>query len=444
MLNRRILIVDDNVDIHTDFKKILLPKKDSHESQLEAIEEQLFGASSAGKAPALEWSYEIDSAYQGQQALEMVETAAKNQKPYAMIFMDVRMPPGWDGIETIQKIWEKHPYTEVVLCSAYSDYTSDEIISTLGESHRLLFMKKPFDGVAVKHMALAMTTKWNFESQSRRHVEELELAVQKRTQELETSVEKLTTTNRDLDASLKQLQETQSLLLQASKMSALGEMAGGIAHEVNTPLGTISLLVSQLQTLVRHGSLDQDELSELLKMIETTVTRIAKIIRGLRSFSRDGSHEPFKSTSIRKIVDDTLALCSEKMKNHGIEIKLSDIPADLAVECREVQISQVLLNLFNNAYDAIEKLPQKWIQIETKDQQDHVQIVVTDSGPGIPPEIQQKLFQPFFTTKEVGKGTGLGLSISRGILQAHKGKFFLGDNHQNTEFVIQLPKRQNS
>lgn len=419
MLNRRILVVDDNVDIHADFKKILLTKKD-HDSPLNRLEEQIFGDDANAASPAMDWVYEIDSAYQGQEALKMVEEAAAKKQPYALIFMDVRMPPGWDGIETTKRIWESHPYTEVVLCTAYSDYSTDDIISVLGVSHRLLLIKKPFDAIAVKQMALAVTTKWNFEAESRGRVRDLEGTVLERTSELE---------------------DAQVQLLQASKMSALGEMAGGIAHEINTPLGTITLLISQLQGILNQGAMDLGEMENLLKMIETTVERIAKIVSGLKSFSRDATQEPFHNVSIKKIIAETLILCQEKMKNHGIDLRVADIPDSLQVSCREIQISQVLLNLLNNAYDAIEPLPEKWIQIECTEQGDHVELSITDSGPGIPPEIQDKLFQPFFTTKGVGKGTGLGLSISQGILKAHHGKFFLGKS-KNTQFLIQLPKRQ--
>jgi C4-dicarboxylate-specific signal transduction histidine kinase len=441
MHNRRILIVDDNVDIHSDFRKILSPKKEKQDGQLADMEAELFGASSSGNAPALDWSYEISSAYQGQEALQMVEQAAKEKKPYALVFMDVRMPPGWDGIETIRRIWEKHPCTEIVLCTAYSDYTSDDIISTLGISHRLLFMKKPFDAIAVKQMALAVTTKWNFEDQSRLHVENLERAVQERTQDLEKSVQKMKQTNLELDTSLQQLHETQSLLLQASKMSALGEMAGGIAHEINTPLGTIGLMVSQLKGLIEQGCLDQDEIGGLLNIIDSTTHRIATIVSGLRSFSRQDSSDPFQNVSVKQVLDDTLILCLERMKNHGVDIQINSIPANLCIDCRATQISQVLLNLLNNAFDAVENLPEKWIKIEIADRSEQIEIAVSDSGPGIRPQIAEKIFQPFFTTKEIGKGTGLGLSISQGILKGHKGKLTVGGG-KNTQFIIQLPKSQ--
>lgn len=433
MRNRRILIVDDNVDIHADFKKILLPKKEQ-DTPLTRLEEQIFGEQAGSSAPVVDWVYEIDSAYQGQEALKMVEEAAANKRPYALIFMDVRMPPGWDGIETIKRIWETHPFTEVVLCTAYSDYSSDDITSMLGVSHRLLLIKKPFDAIAVKQMALAVTTKWNFEDAFRGQVQDLESAVLERTHELETSIQKLVATNEEL-------KDAQVQLLQASKMSALGEMAGGIAHEINTPLGTITLLVSRLQGILGEGAMDQAEMEGLLKMIDTTVERIAKIVSGLKSFSRDATKEPFQSVSLKKVVAETLILCQEKMKNHGIDLRVAEIPETLEIVCREIQISQVLLNLLNNAYDAVEPRPEKWIQIGFTEQEDFVELSITDSGPGIPAEIQSKLFQPFFTTKEVGKGTGLGLSISKGILDAHKGKFSLGKS-QNTQFLIQLPKKQ--
>ena len=444
MLNRRILIVDDNADIHVDFRKVLLPKKDKQDAELTSLEDHLFGDEEATQPEelALDWSYEIDSAYQGLQALQMVEEAARDGNPYALVFMDVRMPPGWDGVETIGRVWDKVPNTEIVICTAYSDYTADNIISALGVSHRLLFLKKPFDPLAVKQMALAITTKWNFEATSRTQLETLEQTVQARTQELNETVKKLTLTNQELDMSLNKLGETQTLLLQSSKMSALGEMAAGVAHEVNNPLAIIHTTASQLQELLQEEPLDRPLIIQISSCIEETANRIAKIIDGLRSFSRDGTRDPFQSYSVKKIIDETMALCSEKLKNNGIDLRIPKTPDTLVIECRATQIGQALLNLLNNAYDAIQFLPEKWIQVEVEVNKDDLEIRVTDSGAGVPEESRKRLFQPFFTTKEIGKGTGLGLSISKGIAEAHGGTFTLNTGCINTQFAIRLPKIQ--
>lgn len=145
---------------------------------------------------------------------------------------------------------------------------------------------------------------------------------------------------------------------------------------------------------------------------------------------------------MKKIVDGTLSFCAQRFNYHGVKLAIDEIPAGLQVECRETEISQVLLNLLSNAYDVVEKLEEKWVRLSVKDLGDRVSILVTDSGKGIPPEIRAKIFQPFFTTKEIGKGTGLGLGISTRIIENHGGTLSVNAECENTQFVISIPKRQ--
>jgi C4-dicarboxylate-specific signal transduction histidine kinase len=169
--------------------------------------------------------------------------------------------------------------------------------------------------------------------------------------------------------------------------------------------------------------------------------RASKIILGLKRFSRDGSHDPMAMIPVSEIVSDATSLCAQRFASHGVTLTVCEIPLSLRVECRGVEISQVLLNLLNNAYDAIHSLKEKWIKIEVvESEHEMVNIMVTDSGGGLSPEVQQKLMQPFFTTKAIGKGTGLGLSISKGILEAHHGRLVYDNKCPNTRFVIELPK----
>lgn len=170
-----------------------------------------------------------------------------------------------------------------------------------------------------------------------------------------------------------------------------------------------------------------------------TVQRISGIINGLRTFSRDGNGDQMALVPVKQIVESTLTLCREKLKHAEILIQVDPLDDDLKARCRPVQISQVLLNLVGNACDAILALDEKWIRISAERRSDDVVISVTDSGPGIPTEVRAKLFQPFFTTKEIGKGTGLGLSISRGIVDGHRGTLMVDERCGNTRFLLQLP-----
>ena len=176
--SHRILVVDDNPAIHEDIKKILCPVITDDLSQDEAA---LFGTAS----PATERSeFEIDSAHQGQEGLAMVEKALGDGRPYSMAFVDVRMPPGWDGIETIRQVWNRYPELQVVVCTAYSDHSWDEIIRDLGKSDSMVILKKPFDNIEVLQLAHALTKKWVVTRQAKYRLDNLEAIVERRTAEL--------------------------------------------------------------------------------------------------------------------------------------------------------------------------------------------------------------------------------------------------------------------
>jgi C4-dicarboxylate-specific signal transduction histidine kinase len=246
---------------------------------------------------------------------------------------------------------------------------------------------------------------------------------------------------RRLEETNQKLSENQKILTHSAKMSALGEMAGGIAHEINSPLAIITLHANQLERFQQRGTLTPELITKEAQLIAATAMRIGEIIKGLRAFAREGEKDPFEYASVSGIIHDALVLCQNRFKSYEIEIRLKGAPAELQIECRAVQIGQIILNLLNNAFDAVAKLSERWVEIETIDEGDRVSIIVTDSGKGIAPEILGKLMQPFFTTKEIGKGTGLGLSISTGIADSHHGKLRVETNCPNTRFILQIPKK---
>jgi two-component system, cell cycle sensor histidine kinase and response regulator CckA len=181
--NRRVLVIDDNRAIHDDFRKILSPAT-ATAAALDATETALFGR----PAPTvMQTQFEVDSAYQGQEGVLLVKKAVEAGRPYAMAFVDVRMPPGWDGVETTQKIWEIDPDIQIVLCTAYSDYSWGEMFEKLGQRDGLLILKKPFDAVEAFQLAHALTEKRRLHQQSRQKMEELEDMVAGRTGELQHS-----------------------------------------------------------------------------------------------------------------------------------------------------------------------------------------------------------------------------------------------------------------
>ena len=186
-MNRRILLIDDTSSIHEDFRRILCGA--SAGTEMDAAEAALFGDVST---PAAD-SFDLESAYQGREGLDKVREAMAAEKPYALAFVDMRMPPGWDGVETIQEIWRADPRLQIVICTAHSDYSWDEVLGQLGVEDRLLILKKPFDNIEVAQLAVALTTKWEMTRRAEEKVSRLEAAVQERTNALEAA-------NRELEA----------------------------------------------------------------------------------------------------------------------------------------------------------------------------------------------------------------------------------------------------
>jgi len=195
--NRRVLIIDDNPAIHEDFRKILCPAVPA-----ETLDEDVAAIFGKRPEPIHSMGFEMDSAFQGQEGLEKVREAINRERPYALAFVDGRMPPGWDGVETIAKIWQISPDLQIVICTAYSDYSWDEIVKRLGQSDSLVILKKPFDNVEVLQLAHAMTRKWTLNQQARFHVAQLNRLVEERTIELRESNERLIVANRRLESAL--------------------------------------------------------------------------------------------------------------------------------------------------------------------------------------------------------------------------------------------------
>ena len=237
-------------------------------------------------------------------------------------------------------------------------------------------------------------------------------------------------------------QQFQIQLTEAERLSSLGQMAGGVAHEINNPLAIIRGKAELLKRRIQTGQVEHQQCFKDIEMIEATVDRIAKIVKGMRNYSRNAENDPFEQTSVRTIINDTLELCNNRISSKQIVLSI-DCPDEINFDCRPAQISQILLNLISNSIDAIENLPQKWIKIEVTQKKSDISLTVTDSGNGIEASVANSIMTPFFTTKPVGKGTGLGLSISKGIANAHGGKLQYLSDLKNTTFELLIPVNQN-
>jgi signal transduction histidine kinase/ActR/RegA family two-component response regulator len=329
------------------------------------------------------------------------------------------MPPGMDGIETVQKLWKLDPKLQIVICTAYADYSWEEMLGRLGASDRFLILKKPFASVEALQLACALCEKWRFIQKSRDRLAETESVVEERTRELRAS-------NERLQAEIKERQKAEAHLLRAQRLESIGTLASGIAHDINNMLSPILLSAELLRKQVSEESRD------LVEMIETSAERAAQVVRQVLTFARgiEGERTPVQPKDLLREVEK---IAGETFPR-AIRLE-SLVPRDLPlVECDATQIHQVLLNLCVNARDAMPEGGSLRIEADEFEVDEfyasmtpqarkgrYVRIRVADSGSGIPPEVLEQIFDPFFTTKPIGKGTGLGLSTAVGIVRSHDG-----------------------
>ena len=450
-INRRILLIDDERPVHDAYHTVLAGSKVG-DADFDDLEAEMFGdAAEPAAAGGGEIAFELTSAHQGEEGVELCKQAVEADNPFAMAFVDMRMPPGIDGLETVRRLWEVAPELQVVICSAYTDYSWDEVRAKLGYSSRLLILKKPFENVEVHQMAAALTEKWSLARAAMQQMDHLEEAVTERTRDLE---------------------QAQKQLLQAEKMASVGQLAAGVAHEINNPIGYIASNLntlgdyvadltrvleafSSLQDALESGAADavskreaasavakEVDLPFLLEDLESIVSestegtdRVRKIVADLRDFSHADTPD-IKEEDLNLLITKTLSVAQNEVKYKAdLVTELADLPP---VACFGGKLSQVILNLVVNAAQAIAE--HGVITVRTGIQGADAWIEVQDNGSGMPPEVMSKIFDPFFTTKDVGKGTGLGLNLAYNIIESHGGSIDVeSEVGKGTTFRIEVP-----
>jgi len=391
--NRRLLVVDDQEVIHFAFRTV-------------------FGGTASGnpgREPSAE-GYEVDYVTTGQQGLELIRRGAETDEPHALAFVDMYMPQGWDGVETITRFWETSPDLQIVLCTAFTDYSWNQIITRLGKTDQLLILKKPFDKIEVRQLARALTEKWRLSRQVQFNLMNLEEVVAARTGELGRANARLVELNREFVA---------ARVAAESANRAKTEFLANISHEIRTPmtsiLGYADLLgepdcaeetrIESVATIRRHADQLLTIIDELL--VISTLEAGKLTIQQAKLSPRDLALEVSSLLQVR---------AEERNLRLAVEFH-SAIPP--TIDSDPLRLRQILLNLIGNAIKFTDvgevRLAVKMLPHDAHSEP-RISFEVIDTGVGMSAEQQRNLFDCFHlgdsSAKRRFRGVGLGLAIS--------------------------------
>jgi len=389
--NRRVILIDDNPTIHDDFRRILAPNHAG--TDLDAETAALFGQT---PEPAETTEvFELHSAMQGQEALALALAAGAAGRPYALAFVDMRMPPGWNGLTTIRKLWEADPDLQVVICTAYSDRSWDEIRAALPERERWLVLKKPFDKIEALQLANALTEKWNLTQIARTQISTLNEMVRERTKALLAAKDSAIAANQ-----------------------AKSEVLATMSHEIRTPMnGVIGMNSLMLDTDLTET---QREYAEAIQTCGYSLLRLLNDILDFSKIEAGALVLEARPFSLRETAETAVELLGANAKLKGLKLTLDyapDAPSRFVGDSG--RIHQILVNLIGNA---IKFTPHGSVKVaidrvSATPAEAVMRIAVRDTGIGIPEDKQLHIFERFMqgdvsTTRHFG-GSGLGLSICK-------------------------------
>ena len=423
--NRRILIIDDNEAIHDDFR-VILSSQTLDTSALDRAEAAILGGTYDQAEPEY---FEIDSAFQGQEGLEKIQQAQQEDRPYAMAFVDVRMPPGWDGIETIQRLWKECSDLQVVICTAYSDYEWHEIVRKLGRTEKLLILKKPFEKEEVYQLAIALTEKWHLSKQAKLKHRELERIVNQRTRQIEEA-------NRDLTMALEEAEKADR---------AKSEFLANMSHEIRTPMNSV---IGFSEVLAQEDLTEEQQ--KYVNLIWRSGKNLMRIINDILDFSKieAGKLEmDMVDCAISQILADVDEMLRPMAQDKGLDFKIlqsGQLPVKICTDPE--RLHQCLINLVSNAIKFTDE-GHVYIKVTMKQRGEdkmYIHFGVEDSGIGIKAQDREKIFESFTqadgSTRRKYGGTGLGLAITGCLARLLGGELTLNSEEgKGSTFSLMLP-----
>ena len=436
----RILVIDDQESIHDDFRKIITAKPDDR--MLNEAAAALFGEK-VTESESFE-PFEVDSARQGEEGLALVERSLREQRPYPLAFVDVRMPPGWDGVETVHRIWQVDPNILIVLCTAYSDHSWEEIVMRLGRTDHLLILKKPFDSIEVRQMVLALSKRWNLARQAEMTQKQLEdmvikrtMEVQRRSQELEQATEELRASNEKLVA---------ARLAAEAANQAKSEFLANMSHEIRTPMTSIIGFAELLQKDI-GSSKEPGRGMEYADAIVRNAKHLLQIINDILDLSKIESSKlevERVECSPWEILSSVVAMLRGTADSKGLTIGMERVdPFPETIYSDPIRLRQIFINLIGNAvkFTSCGSVRLMARMLHDDPARPLLSVEVIDTGIGMTDAQVGQLFQRFSQadssmTRKYG-GTGLGLAISKRLAELLGGDIVVRSApNQGSSFTV--------
>ena len=426
--NQRILLVDDEPKVLSEFKKILCPPVKTG-TELRDLETKLFGKSTTSRITA---SYDLVLCNQGDEAVERVREALEQDKPFSVAFLDVRMPPGPDGIWTAEHIRELDPYIQLVMMTGYSDVDPVEISRIVPPEDKLLYIQKPVHAQELRQFALALSAKWHSEIQLQQQAVELEKTNTSLTHEIE-----------EHKATEEKLIEVNEKLKEHDRLKS--EFVMTVSHELRTPLTIFKNIISNALAGVT-GKIPS-KLRRNLEIADGTVGRLASIISDFLDISKlevGKMKLACRVMDIQTIVGDVVDTLRFMTESRDIDLQVYMPDELIAVNVDYEKMVQVLTNLIDNAVKYVPEQNGRII-VTVKDLDDEMSIDVKDNGVGIEGDNINRVFDRFVQVeKQIGPGkhgTGLGLAICKELVELHKGRIWVENAPEGgANFFFALPK----